>query len=406
MAVFEYKALTKQGKTEKGLQEGDSERQIRQILRDKGLTPLSLVAIEKKTTRNNASKKSFFAHKLKVAELALFTRELYTLLDASTPLKEALKALSIQSESKQVARFITSLHTHVSEGYSLANAMALAPVIVPRDMIATIQAGEESGHLDKVLSRLADSIEQQDNLNKKMKTALIYPMLMVVVAVAIVFFLMIYVVPKVVSVFDNMQQTLPPLTQGLLSLSAFVQNQWPVMLGVGIALWLASIWAMKRPKWRFAVHTFLLKVPGLKRFLVYSATARWSRTFGVLVLSGVAIKDALKISAEVMTLDPMKQGVLQMVDEVREGKPVYHAMQKVGFFPPLLLNLVKTGEGKGQLDTMLIKGAEHYETAVESTATALVSILEPVLIIIMGGVVLTIVMAIMMPLFEMNQMIG
>ncbi len=406
MAVFEYKALTKQGKHVKGLQEGDSERQIRQILRDKGLTPLSLAEIEKKSSRTKGAQKGFFVPKLSVAELSLFTRELFTLLDASTPLKEALKALSTQSESKQVARFITSLHTHVSEGYSLANAMALAPVTIPRDIIATIQAGEESGHLDKVLSRLADSIEQQDNLNKKMKTALIYPMLMVVVAVAIVFFLMIYVVPKVVSVFDNMQQTLPPLTQGLLSLSAFVQAQWPLMLVVVILMWLGGIWVMKRPKWRFAVHTFLLRIPGLKRFLIYSATARWSRTFGVLVLSGVAIKDALKISAEVMTMDPMKKGVLDMVEEVREGKPVYHAMQTAGFFPPLLLNLVKTGEGKGQLDAMLIKGAEHYETAVESTATALVSILEPVLIIIMGGVVLTIVMAIMMPLFEMNQMIS
>jgi len=182
VAVFEYKALTKQGKHVKGLQEGDSERQIRQLLRDKGLTPISLAQIEKKNSHSKGAKKGFFVPKLTVPELALFTRELFTLLDASTPLKEALKALSTQSESKQVARFITSLHTHVSEGYSLANAMALAPVTIPRDIIATIQAGEESGHLDKVLSRLADSIEQQDNLNKKMKTALIYPMLMVVVA--------------------------------------------------------------------------------------------------------------------------------------------------------------------------------------------------------------------------------
>lgn len=406
MAVFEYKALTQQSKTVKGLQEGDSERQVRQLLRDQGLTPASLNRIEKKDRSSNKTKKGLFVPKLKVAELALFTRELYTLLDASTPLKEALKALSTQSESKQVSRFITSLHTHVSEGYSLANAMAMAPVNVPKDIIATIQAGEESGHLDKVLSRLADSVEQQDKLNRKMKTALIYPMLMVIVAITIVFFLMVYVVPKVVTVFDNMQQTLPPLTQGLLSVSDFVQHQWFSMLLFGGVVWLAWLWMMRQAKWRFAVHALLLKTPGLKRFLIYSATARWARTFGVLVLSGVAIKDAIKISAEVMTLDPMKQGVLKMVDQVREGKPVYHAMEVAGFFPPLLLNLVRTGEGKGQLDVMLIKGAEHYEFAVETTAAALVSILEPLLIIIMGGVVLTIVLAIMMPLFEMNQMIG
>ncbi|WP_127471111.1 type II secretion system inner membrane protein GspF [Thiomicrorhabdus aquaedulcis] len=413
MAVFEYRALTQQGQTTKGVLEGDGERQIRQMLRDQGLSPIEIRALDgsKKSAgqasgRAQQTHQAWFGAKIKVDELALFTRELYTLLDAGIPLNQALKSLAGQAESKTLTRFLSSLHTRVSEGYSLATAMEMAPAKVSHDIIATIQAGEESGHLDKVLSRLADAVEQRDQLNKKMKTALIYPALMVVVAVLIVFFLMVYVVPKVVSVFDNMQQALPPLTQGLLSVSEFVQNQWPLMLVAAVALWLWSIWLMRQAKWRFKVHTLMMNAPGLKRFLIYAATARWARTLGVLLSSGVPIKDALTISAEVMTLDPMKQAVLKMVTQVREGKTVGTAMTDAGFFPPLLLNLVKTGEGKGQLDNMLLKGAKHYELSVETAAATLVSILEPMLIIIMGGVVLTIVLAIMMPIFEMNQMVG
>lgn len=403
MAVFEYKALTQQGKSVTGLQEGESERHVRQLLRDQALAPVSLKQIVK---ADKQASQRWFSAKLNVADLALFTRELYTLLTASTPLKEALKALSEQAESKVMKRFIGSLHTHVSEGYSLANALAMAPLTVPQEVIATIQAGEESGHLDKVLSRLADSVEQQDKLHKKMKTALIYPVLMVLVAVAIVFFLMVYVVPKVVVVFEQMQQDLPPLTQGLLMVSGFFQHYWYAVLLVILIAWVGIKWSLTKPTARFKIHRLLLRLPGIRRFLIYSATARWARTLGVLVLSGVPIKQALTISAEVMTLDPLKKAVDEMVNQVREGQSVSQAMQTAAFFPPLLINLVKTGEGNGQLDNMLIKGAEHYESAVENTASALVSILEPVLILVMGGVVLTIVLAIMMPLFEMNQMIS
>lgn len=406
MPAFEYKALSASGKLKKGLLEGDSEKQIRQQLRDKGLIPTSIEPINKRVKNTPGVNSVLFIPQVNTAELSLFTREIYTLLDAGTTLNEALKAMSQQAENKQMKRFVTSLHTKVAEGYSLATAMNQAPYKVPTDVVATIQAGEESGYLDKVLSRLAESIEQRDQLNKKMKTALIYPILMVVVAILIVFFLMVYVVPKVVKVFDNMKQDLPPLTEGLISFSDFIQNQWGWLLGGFIAIWLGFIWLLRQPKGRYKVDAFLLKIPVLKRFLIYSSAARWARTLGVLISSGVAIQDALKISAEVVTSAPFKKAVLIMVNDVREGETVGQAMVKAGFFPPLLLNLVRTGEGKGQLDAMLLKGAEHYEFSVETSANTLVSVLEPILIIIMGGVVLTVVLAIMMPIFEMNQMVG
>ena len=407
MAAFEYKALTLSGQTRKGLMEGDSERQVRQQLRDQQLTPLSLRSIEQKKTANDSPFKiSLFAPVGQISDLALATRQLFTLLDAGTPLTQALQSISQQAESNRMRRFLASLHTRVSEGYSLAHALKVAPYKVSDDFIATIRAGEESGHLDKVLSRLADAIEQQDQLHKKMKTALIYPVLMVVVAIIVAFFLMVFVVPKVVGVFDNMQQALPPLTQGMLSIHAFLQTQWGSLIGLVVAVWLGLKLLMRQAKWRFKVHQLLMQTPGLKRFLIYSVTARWSRTFGVLLSSGVAATDALKISAQVMSLDPMKKAVEEMVIKVTEGKRISDTMKQAGFFPPLLLNLVQTGEGGGELDNMLLKAAKHYEQEVENAASTLVSVLEPMLIIMMGGVVLTIVLAIMMPIFEMNQMVG
>lgn len=406
MPAYEYKALNQSGELKKGFLEADSAKQVRQILRDKGLVPTQISSISKTRHVSGRVSSGLFASHIKTADLSLFTRELYTLLDAGTPLNDALKSMAHHHRSQQMKRFVTSLHTKVAEGYSLAEALLQGPYKVPLDVVATIQAGEESGCLDRVLSQLADSVEQRDQLNKKMKTALIYPLLMVVVAIFIVLFLMVFVVPKVVKVFDNMNQTLPPLTQGLLGLSDFIQQQWGWLLAVCFAVWGFFIWLMRQERGRFRVHALLLTIPGLKNFLIFVSSARWARTLGVLLASGVAIQDALKIAAEVISIAPLKKAVLQMVEDVRQGDSVAKAMLTAGFFPPLLLNLVKTGEGKGQLDSMLLKGAKHYEFSVETSANALVSILEPLLIIVMGAVVLTVVLAIMMPIFEMNQMVG
>jgi len=406
MPAFEYKAVDKAGKLQKGLMEGDSEKMIRQQLRDSGLMPTELRAINAPSHAKTSLGGSFFSPSISTADLSLFTRELYTLLDAGTPLNDALGSMAKQDKSKLMTRFVTSLHNRVAEGHSLANALAQAPVKIDKDVIATVQAGEESGYLDKVLSRLADAVEQRDQLQKKMKTALIYPILMVVIAFLIVIFLMVYVVPKVVKVFDNMDQALPPLTQGLLSLSDFVQNQWGWLLVIVVLIWLGFMWVMRLPAGRYKMHSLFLRTPGLKSFLIYATAARWARTLGVLLSSGVAIQDALKISSEVITLEPLKKASLTIGEDVREGASVAKAMETAGFFPPLMLNLVRTGEGKGQLDSMLLKAAKHYEFSVETAANTLVSVLEPLLIIVMGAVVLTIVLAIMMPIFEMNQMVG
>ncbi|BBP42668.1 type II secretion system inner membrane protein GspF [Thiosulfativibrio zosterae] len=404
MATFEYKALTAQGKTQKGFSEGDSARQVRQGLRDQGLTPLEVTAVEAKKSAHTGN--GWFVPKIKTADLASLTRQLYTLLEAGMPLTESLKAVAQQSDTKLVKGFVNSLYNKVTEGHSYAQALLLSPYKVSEEYIATIRAGEESGHLEQVLSRLADAIEQQEKMNRKLKSAMIYPTLMVVMSVAIIVFLMAFVVPKVVSVFDNMSQELPPLTQGMLVMSDFVQHQWGLLLLIILGLGILYKILMRNPRWKFRRDSVLLRLPLVKKFLIYASAARWARTLGVLLSSGVAVTDALRISSEVMTLLPLKEKVLKMVEEVREGKKLQDAMRDARFFPALMLNLVQTGEGQGQVDAMLLKGASHYEQEVESVAATLVALLEPLMIVVMGGVVLTIVLAIMLPIFQMNQMVG
>ncbi len=403
MATFQYKALTTTGTTEKGNLDGDSSRHVRQQLRDKGLTPLEVNSLE--TKRTDTIKSKWLKPKILTTDLTLLTRQLYTLLEAGMPLTESLKAVSEQSESKVVQKFLSQVHSRVIEGHSLAQAMTISGFQVSEEFIATIRAGEESGHLEQVLSRLADSIEQQAKLNKKLKAALIYPTIMVVMSVSIVFFLMIFVVPKVVTVFDNMDHELPALTKGLLSVSEFMQENWLLIAIIFAGLWIGYKILMQKDSWKIKRDILLLKMPVLGRFLVFASSARWARTTGILLASGVAMTDALKISSEVMTLLPLKNKILAMGEQVREGSRLQDAMKVAGFFPALLLNLVQTGEGSGRLDVMLLKGASHYESEVENSAATLVSLIEPIMILVMGGVVMTIVLAIMLPIFEMNQMV-
>lgn len=404
MPSFEYQALTSSGRTQKGTQEGESARQVRKQLRDQGLTPLDVTPVVDR--RKALSSLSWLTPKIPIADLSLMTRQIFTLLGAGMPMADALRSVANQAENKVMKRFATGIFEKVSEGHSYAQALTSSGFNLPSDYVATVRAGEESGHLVEVLSRMAESIEKQEKIRKKMRSALIYPTLMVVMAVAIILFLMAFVVPKVVSVFDNMNQSLPPLTQGLLSTSEFLDQHWGWLLLGGIGMIVVYKMLMQKERWRYQRDQLLLSVPALRKFLVYSASARWARTLGVLHASGVPITEALRISSEVMNLLPLKQKVMQMEVEVREGQKLYSSMKQAKFFPALLLNLVETGEGNGQVDVMLLKGAEHYEEEVDTAATTLVSLLEPIMIVIMGGVVLTIVLAIMLPIFQMNSMVG
>jgi general secretion pathway protein F len=322
------------------------------------------------------------------------------------PLAQVLSILAAQAETQRLGRLLTHLHGQVQEGQSLAAAFRSAPYLLPDDVIAMIGAGEESGNLLAVMSRLADALEIREQVAGQMQGALFYPALMLTLSLGIMVFLLTVVVPKVVVMFSHFKQELPPLTRGLIATSNWLVEWWGLVLVVLAVCVVVIKWLMLRESVRTRWHLFLLRLPLIGRLLREGATARWARTLSVLLSSGVPAVEALTISAEVVGLLPLKQAILTMSAQVREGVPLYRALMTAAVFPPLLRYLVESGEASGQLANMLARAAKHYEVSTQTLSSSLVKLLEPMLILFMGGVVLLIVMAILLPIFSMNQMVN
>lgn len=407
MPSFDYQALNTNGKTVKGTQTADSAYSLRASLRAQGLTPVSVSEVQ--TANQQASawwQASFWRGYLPLKELVLLTRQLATLLEGGLPLAQVLSILSAQAESKRLGRLLTHVHGQVQEGQSLANAFRSAPYRLPDDVVAMIGAGEESGNLTVVMARLADAIELREQVSGQMKGAMFYPILMLTLSLAIVVFLLTVVVPKVVVMFTHMKQSLPPLTQGLIAVSDWLANWWLALLLLLLAAFGVFKWLLKRDAFRLRWHRLLLRLPLFGKLLTESNTARWARTLSVLLNSGVPAVEALRISAQVLSLLPQRLAVDNMAVQVREGVPLYRALAESKAFPSLVRYLVESGEASGRLPYMLGRVAHHYEVSTQALSASLVKLIEPVLILVMGGVVLLIVMAILLPIFAMNQLVG
>lgn len=401
MPAFEYTALTPKGKEEKGVLEADTARQVRQLLRDGGNMPLDVTPVE-----NNSEKNKGMAAqrgKMKPAELALVTRQLATLIQAGSPLEEALGTASRQTDRENVKRVMSTVRAKVKEGHSFAAALKTFPAAFPHLFQATVDAGEKSGHLDAVLERLADYTESRQVMQQKVTTAMFYPAVLIFMAIAIVSGLLGYVVPKIVSAFQQLDQELPTLTKVILAMSDFVINYGIFVLIAFIAGVFIFKRLLRQPKWRYRYDSFLLKLPLIGKLVRGTNTARFARTLSILSSSGVPILDALSISAQVMENTPMKQAVEKAAIKVREGTPIYKALEQSSYFPPMTVYLIASGEGSGKLDSMLERAAVQQERETDTTLTSLLSIFEPVLIVVMGVIVLFIVMAILMPIFDINQ---
>lgn len=404
MAAFEYTALGVSGKEEKGILEADNARQVRQMLRDSSKTPLTVEAVQESSTSKSDVKASKRG-KLKPVDLSLITRQLATLIQAGSPLEEALATSSKQTDRNNVKRIMSAVRSKVIEGHSLASALKSFPNAFPQLYCATVDAGEKSGHLDAVLERLADYTESRQEMQQKVSTAMFYPAILVFMAIAIVSGLLGYVVPKVVTVFQEMDQELPILTQIILGISDFVVDYGLVVL----VLFVVGVYVFKRlvriPIWKMRYHKLLLRLPLIGRLVRATNTARFARTLSILASSGVPILDALNISSEVMQNMPMQLAVKEATVKVREGAPIYKALEQSGYFPPMTVYLIASGEGSGKLDEMLERAATQQERETDTTLTTLLSVFEPILIIIMGIVVLLIVLAILLPIFELNQLV-
>jgi general secretion pathway protein F len=405
MAAFEFTAMDASGRNSKGLIEGDTARQVRQMLRDRGLMPLYVheVAAGKAQRRGSFTLKA--AGSLNSTELALFTRQLATLTRSGLPLDEALTAVSQQSESKRVQRVTLGVRARVVEGNSLASALAEFPGAFPTLFRTTIEAGEQAGRLDNVLERLADYADRGQQLRSKMMLALMYPLILSVVAVGVIIAMMTYVVPKVVGVFASIGQELPAVTRGLIAISDFLRNYGIYLAAVIAAAVFLFNRAMVNEGFRRAVHRQQLRLPLVGRLVRGGNTGRFLRTLGILFGSGVPILDALRIGSQVITNVPMREAVDAAAKRVREGASLNKSLAESRLFPPISLHLIASGEASGKLDEMLDRAATNQEQELETLIAATVGIMEPMVIVIMGGVVLTIVVAIMLPILDLNQLV-
>ncbi|MGB5331630.1 MAG: type II secretion system inner membrane protein GspF [Woeseiaceae bacterium] len=403
MGAFEYVALDKSGKQAKGLLEGDTPKHVRQLLRDRNLLPVSVTEVAQREARRQ---RSFSLRRgMSSGELALITRQLASLSQSGLPLEEALLAVSQQNDQPRTKSMLLGVRAKVMEGHTLADGFSEFPQAFPELYRATVAAGEQSGHLDVVLERLADYTEARQELKQRITNALVYPIALVVMAVAIISFMLATVVPKIVSVFENTSAELPGLTTGLIATSDFLRAYWLlVIIGLGIVGY-ATWWVLQRDVPRRRYHALLLRLPVAGRLTRGVNTARFTRTLSILAGSGVPILEAMNISAEVIENLPMRDAVMEATLRVREGGSISKSLATSKLFPPMMIHLISSGEAGGRLEEMLSRAAAGQEREVDGLIAALLGILQPLLIIFMGAIVLTIVLAILLPIFEINNLI-
>ena len=411
MAAFEYIVLDEKGKERKGVIEGDTARQVRQLLRDKGLMPLEINESRQKAKETQAGKASgvgrpkFLQRGISSTELALLTRQLATLIQAALPLDETLAAVANQTEKQRIKSMVFAIRSRVLEGHSLAVGLADYPKVFPELYRATVDAGEQSGHLDTVLERLADYTESRQEIQGKVRQALIYPVFLSLFAIAIVIFMMTSIVPQVVAVFEDTGQDLPGLTISLIAMSDFVVDYGIFLLIVAVAMVIGFQVLLTREKFLMRYHMFLFRLPVISRLVRGLNAALFTRTFSILTGSGVNVLESMKISAKVVGNLPMRRAILEATDRVREGTGIKNALVHSKLFPPMTLQLIASGEDSGQLEDMLERAAAQLEREQVTLIAYIVGILEPVIILAMGLMVLLIVMGILLPIFDMNALV-
>lgn len=403
MGAFEYTAIDNRGRERRGVLEGDTPRQIRQQLRDQGLTPLAVAQAAERETRGRVG--LGWRRGISAADLALITRQLATLVRSALPVEEALLVASQQSEKPRLKTMLLAVRGRVMEGHTLAYGLGQFPHVFPEIFRATVAAGEHTGHLDGVLERLADYAENRQLLRQRMLLAMIYPALLTVMAIVVVAGLMAYVVPRVTEVYTHTGQTLPFLTIALIAVSHFLRDYgiW-VIVALVIAFY---VWRrmLRKPDVRRRWDRNKLRLPLFGRLVRGINTAQFTRTLSILAGSGVPVLEALRIAGEVVVNLPMREAVEEAAARVREGASINQSLAKSGLFPPMAVHLIASGEASGKLDSMLERAAISQERELETLTDTLLGIMEPGLILVMGLIVLLIVLGILLPIFDLDQMV-
>ena len=401
MNRYRYEAADASGKVETGHVEADSQSAAFANLRGRGLTAL-LVQIE---GNPQTASSQWFTAKLSDNDLAWATRQLASLLGASLPLEAALSATVEQAEKKHIAQTLSAVRADVRGGMRLADALAARPRDFPSIYRALIAAGEESGDLAQVMERLADYIEERNNLRGKIMTAFIYPGVVGLVSIGIVIFLLSYVVPQVVSAFSQARQDLPGLTLAMLNASDFIRAWgWLCFAGIVGGFWGWRLY-LRNPVARLNWHSRVLRLPLIGRFVLGLNTARFASTLAILGGAGVPLLRALEAARQTLSNDRLSRCVNDATAKVREGVNLAPALALEKVFPPVLIHLIASGEKTGSLPPMLERAAQTLSRDIERRAMGMTALLEPLMIVVMGAVVLVIVMAVLLPIIEINQLV-
>lgn len=408
MAAFSYKALDASGKVVKGIIEGDSERQVRSQLRARQLKPVAVTGTDSKPSRQGSgfSLANWFRLRISPSDLALITRQLATLVQANMPLDEALTAAAQQSRKARINSLILQVRARVLEGHSLAYALGDFPQVFNEMYCAMVKAGEHAGFLGTVLEQLADYTESNQYAQQKLKGAMIYPVILMLLTVGVIAVLMIFVVPDLVSVFAHTKQELPALTKMVIATSDFFIDRWWVLVLAVVILAVGFQQLIKTPGRRRVWHRLLLKMPFLSGFLVSMDTARFAATLSILTSSGVPLLDGLRIAGQVLTNLELRSASQQVAVAVQEGSSLNRALEQAQVFPPMMVHMVASGEASGELEAMLERSASNQQRELEMTLGNLMAAFEPLMIIVMAGVVCTIVFSILLPIIQMNNLVA
>lgn len=409
MGAYSYRALNETGKTVKGILEGDSERQVRSQLRAKKLKPLEVVSANSKPDKSGESNlsgwRSHWRNRINTRDLSLITRQLASLVKSGLPLDEALHATARQHSKPHIKQILLQVRTKVLEGFSLAQAMGENPRAFNEMYRALVRAGESSGYLGPVLERLADYTQSSQQMQQRLRMAMIYPIVLFVISISVIVLLMAFVVPDLIKIFDQNKRELPFLTQALIATSNFVVNYGVYCLVALVALVIGIGRLLRNETYLLIWHRWQLRLPVIGNLVRQINSARFAATLSLLSSSGVPLLQALTIAGQVMSNRLLQEACEQVANMVREGSSLYRAMENVGTFPPLLVQLVSSGEANGTLPQQLDNAAKDQERELESVIGIAMGLLEPLTIVFMGVTVCMIVLAILMPILDLNKLV-
>ena len=408
MSAFSYKAFDSNGKMVKGVIEGDSERQVRSQLRLQQLKPVAVTESAEKIAkpRSGFNLEGLFKPRISQADLCLITRQMATLVQSNMPLDEVLTATAQQARKPRIKSLMLQVRARVLEGHSLAYALGDFPQIFNEMYCSMVKAGETAGFLGTVLEQLADYTENSQHTAQKLKSAMIYPIILTLLSVAVIGVLMIFVVPDLVSMFNHTKQELPALTKIVIATSEFFSEKWWTLI-VGLIVVIVG-WRqlLKSPERRKVWHRIVLKLPFISGFVVAMDTARFASTLSILTSSGVPLLDGLRIAGEVLTNLRLREASKEVAITVQEGGSLHRALDQAEVFPPMMVHMVASGEASGELENMLARSALTQQRELDMSLDNLMGVFEPMMILVMAAVVCTIVFSILMPIIQMNNLVA